>query len=340
MTTTIDLDAATTGAGLRDDPLTDALRSLHVSGSLLLCEDYAPPWAIEVPPAAELAKLLGVSADRQVVAFHLVRRGRFDLQMGRAARRVIETGELVLCASGQRHRLSQGTPRAALSLTEALSRARPPSARATSLAPTALACGVFFLRDVALNPLFQALPSALHVAAAGPKADDVTRGVTDLLLAELTRPRRGSRYVVERLLELLCAQAVSAYADQVGRTSTSWFRGLRDPAIGPAMAAVHASPGEPWSVPTLARRASLSPSRFAARFRELTGESPMTYVTRWRMHVARQRLRDGTATISSVADAMGYESVAAFSRVFKRLCGTPPSAVRDAGRGASPRGGG
>lgn len=330
---TIDLDAATTVTGVREDPMTDALRSLHVSGSLLLCEEYAPPWAIEVPPARELAKLLGVPEDLQVVAFHLVRRGRFELQVGRAARRAVDTGELVLCAGGQRHRLSQGTPRAALSLTQALSRARPPRLEATTPGPTALVCGVFFLRDVALNPLFQALPSAMLVPAAGPKADDITRGVTDLLLAELRAPRRGGRYVLERLLELLCAQAVSAYADQVGSTSASWFRALRDPAVGRAMAAVHARPGDPWSVPLLARHASLSPSRFAARFRDLTGESPMTYVTRWRMNVARQRLRDSSVSIGSVADALGYESVPAFSRVFKKLWGAPPSSFRAAGGG-------
>lgn len=315
--------------------MANALRSLHVSGSLLLCEEYAPPWAIEVPSAAELAKLLHVPDDLQVVAFHLVRRGHFELQVGRAARRVIDAGELVLCAGGERHRLSQGPARAALSLAEALSGPRPArSASAKATAPTALVCGVFFLRDVTLNPLFQALPHAMQVDVAGPNADYVTRGVADLLLSELASPRRGGRYVVERLLELLCAQAVSAYAEQVGSGGISWFRAIRDPAIGRAMAAVHASPGEPWSVRALARHASLSPSRFAARFRALTGESPMTYVTRWRMNVARQRLRDGASSIGSVADAVGYESIPAFSRVFKKLWGAPPSTFRKAGSDA------
>ena len=189
-------------------------------------------------------------------------------------------------------------------------------------------CGVFLLRDVRLNPLFQALPRALQVDVGGPDADYVTRGVADLLLSELASPRRGGRYVVERLLELLCAQAVSAYAASIGAGDTSWFQAIRDPAIGPAMAAVHTSPGEAWSVRMLARRASLSPSRFAARFRQLLGESPMAYVARWRMHVARQRLRDGAESIGSVADAVGYESVPAFSRAFKKLWGVPPSSCR------------
>lgn len=336
MTISTVFDAETTDPSLVDDPMVSALRSLHVSGSLLLCEAYAPPWAIEVPAASELAKLLQVRGDVQVVAFHLVRRGHFELEVGRAARRVIDAGELVLCAGGQRHQLSQGSPRAAISLADALSGARPPGRSRAASAPTMLVCGVFFLRDVTLNPLFQALPHAMHVEVAGASADYVTRGVADLLLAELDAPRRGDRYVVERLLELLCARAISAYAEQ-DRGPSGWFRAIRDPAIGRAMGALHASPGERWSVRSLARHASLSPSRFAARFRELTRQSPMSYVTAWRMNLARQRLRDSAASIGSVADALGYESVPAFSRVFKKFWGAPPSAFRPASTSAASR---
>jgi AraC-like DNA-binding protein len=57
----------------------------------------------------------------------------------------------------------------------------------------------------------------------------------------------------------------------------------------------------------------------------------MRYVGHWRMHVAVAALRDEGATVAELADRLGYQSEAAFSRAFKRLIGAPPGAVRRAG---------
>ena len=103
----------------------------------------------------------------------------------------------------------------------------------------------------------------------------------------------------------------------------NWLAGARDAGIAKVLSAVHASPGQPWTVARLARLASLSPSRFAARFRELVGCSPMTYVTSWRMSLAAQRLREGGDWVDEVGRALGYESHAAFSRAFRGHAGQP-----------------
>ena len=91
-------------------------------------------------------------------------------------------------------------------------------------------------------------------------------------------------------------------------------------ARSPALGAWHGSRG------IATTPAALSP----ARFRELLGQSPMAYVTRWRMDVARRLLRDGTPRLAEVCAAVGYDSLPAFSRVFKKLRGVPPSAIRPA----------
>jgi AraC-like DNA-binding protein len=74
----------------------------------------------------------------------------------------------------------------------------------------------------------------------------------------------------------------------------------------------------------------MSRSSFSARFSELVGEPAMQYVTRWRMHVGLQALRDEGATVGELADRLGYRSEAAFARAFKRVMGIPPGAVRRA----------
>ncbi|MBN9097206.1 MAG: AraC family transcriptional regulator [Pseudonocardia sp.] len=74
--------------------------------------------------------------------------------------------------------------------------------------------------------------------------------------------------------------------------------------------------------------AAMSRSAFAARFTELVGEPAMQYVTRWRMHVALDGLRDGENTVAEMAGRLGYRSEAAFSRAFKRVVGVAPGSVR------------
>jgi AraC-like DNA-binding protein len=81
-------------------------------------------------------------------------------------------------------------------------------------------------------------------------------------------------------------------------------------------------------VASLAQELAMSRSAFAARFTELVGEPVMAYVTRWRMQVAVSALKDEGASVSELADRLGYRSEAAFSRAFKRVIGTPPGAVR------------
>ena len=77
---------------------------------------------------------------------------------------------------------------------------------------------------------------------------------------------------------------------------------------------------------------TLTSNAFAGRFAELVGEPPLHYLTRWRMQKAAALLRDGQATLADIADRVGYESEAAFSKAFKRWVGTAPGAYRRAAK--------
>jgi transcriptional regulator GlxA family with amidase domain len=103
-----------------------------------------------------------------------------------------------------------------------------------------------------------------------------------------------------------------------------WLGALRDPQIGAALALLHHDPAQSWSVATMARAVAMSRSPFAARFMALVGEPPLTYLTRWRMHLATSLLRDGRLSVSEVAGRVGYASAAAFSKAFKRRFGAAP----------------
>lgn len=149
-----------------------------------------------------------------------------------------------------------------------------------------------------------------------------------LLVQEFQHQAVGNSYVVQRYLEVLCVEAIRAHVDALPEQSTGWLSALKDPMIGRAIEIIHAQPGYNWSVKSLAQEVTISPSRFAARFSATLGEPPMVYVTKWRMYVASQMLEKNQHSIEQIANRVGYESLAAFSRAFKRHVGLPPAAWR------------
>jgi len=91
---------------------------------------------------------------------------------------------------------------------------------------------------------------------------------------------------------------------------------------------LHKSPAHPWTLEELAREANTSRSVLAERFQKLVGDSPMQYLTQWRMLLAANLLRRSNAPLARVAEEVGYQTDTAFSRAFRREFGLPPVAWR------------
>lgn len=327
--TTIDF-AESTDFGLFSDVIDDVLRSLRISGSLLLRENYAPPWSIAIPHADRLAALLEVDAGVLVVAFHLVEFGHCEIKTKNGDVFLLTAGEMAICFGGDAHQLTQGKPSAIQSI-EALLTGGPNLQRLDNKernAGTVLLCGAFLLRDIAFNPLLAALPPILRATLSRPGAFHNLAGIARLIAEEIDRKPLVGGYIIERLLEVLCAEAVRAHVEVAPRDSIGWFRAINDPIVGRAIAAIHARPAADWSVPRLAAHVTMSPSRFTARFSEALGESPMAYVLQWRMNIACRQLSNTRQGIAQIADNVGYDSLAAFSRAFKKRVGESPAAWR------------
>lgn len=312
------------------DPYSTVFRSMRVRGSLLLHEHYSPPWGIDIPGSADLAKAMGEGQGSRVVPFHIVRQGHFDLQPVAAPAQRVEAGQLAICFGGQPHRMARDRAPRAIGFEELLA-----SEGANIFRPldpcdpgaTHLVCGAFVLRDTRLNPLFAALPGVLVAPFVGGDGRGDLGSLVGLLVHELEQRRDGGEFMVERLVELLCAEAIRTQ-QQLPDPAVGWFRGLRDPLVGRSIASIHAAPEHDWSVRSLAEEAQISPSRFAARFRETLGESPMLYLTKWRMNVASRLLDRTELGIGAVASRVGYGNLASFSRAFKKHLGSPPATWR------------
>ena len=321
--------AETTDDGGYSDVLSDVMGSMRISGSVLLNEDYAAPWGVTIPSAERLRTVMKLGSSVRVVAFHFVKRGYIELTPDGEESITIEAGEMAICFGGLPHRVSQGVGKKAVSAESLLTGGKNPfqpdagnKARSTSLM-----CGVFMMRNVALNPLFSSLPPVLHVAAQRPGRLHNLPGVLNWMIHEAGQMMPGSTYVIERLLELLCAEVLRAHLEN-SATASGWFSGLKDPVVGRAISMIHACPGGLWTVNRLAQGVAMSPSRFAARFSAALGESPMAYVAKWRMNVAGRLLGESRQGVGEIAADLGYENVAAFGRAFKRHLGVPPATWR------------
>jgi AraC-like DNA-binding protein len=176
---------------------------------------------------------------------------------------------------------------------------------------------------------------AVIVVKADPVAGRDIAAIVQLLAMEVGARRPGSRAAAARLIDTLLIAAIRHWLDeQAGDEPPSWLRALRDPTLARVIAHLHVRPAEPWTVAALAREVHVSRATLARRFAELVGEPPLTYLARWRMHLAAQRLKHSTDTVEVIARDVGYTSEYAFNRAFSRHRGAPPGRYRRLARAA------
>jgi AraC-like DNA-binding protein len=195
---------------------------------------------------------------------------------------------------------------------------------------TKMVCGAMRFEHRATDPLLAVLPPLLYGRATGGGARPWLRSTLEHVAAELDSGGAGSEEVVTRLADIFFIQAVRAYFEENADTvEFGWLAAVRDQQIGRALALLHGHPEQPWTVASIARRLTVARSAFADRFTELVGQPPLRYLTRLRINTAARRLRSSEDRLSAIAAGVGYESVSAFTRAFKRHLGRPPGEYRE-----------
>ncbi len=324
--------ADTTDISVENDLIGDLLRLMQISGGMLLNECYLPPWAISIPNHKVLAENLGCNHSTRIAAFHLVQRGSIEITLSNGEHDTIYEGEMVICYSGIGHTLHQGSNTPAHPFEKIVRDSgnifRP--SKQEEPQSTSLLCGVFQLQDTTHNPLFEALPSLLKLSTkhVDGYSYSTTKSIIELLLSEIAHPSFSHGYIVERYLELLCAKSICSYVESIGIEENGWLLAIKDPVVARVISAIHSQPSYHWSVTSMAELSTLSPSRFAARFTQIMGLSPMAYATQWRMYLASKLLNHPQSNIDKISSMSGYENVAAFSRAFKRTMGVSPGVWR------------
>jgi AraC-like DNA-binding protein len=191
-------------------------------------------------------------------------------------------------------------------------------------APTTIVCGSLSFDRASLRPITQLLPNFILMKADQARTLALHTTV-QALASEMEEQAPGSEVVASRLAEVLFIQVLRAHIASGPERNKGWLRAIFDPQIGAALSAIHDRVNTPWTVESLAEAAGMSRSAFAARFKELLGQTPLEYVTEWRMQKAIQLLERRDKKLPEVARLVGYESDAAFSKAFKRVVRANPS---------------
>jgi AraC-like DNA-binding protein len=313
------------------DVLTDALEAIHLKSVIFGRLELTAPW--------------GLRFEEGRPGFFVVTRGTCWLEVNGVDEAIqLAGGDFVLLPKGQGHSLKDHRRTRALPMAEALGKS--PGHRKGCQpggilsyggggALTTVIGGCFLFEDGEHNPLVAALPPVVHVRGDGGTAIQWLEASLQFVASEMASGQPGAETVVRRLADILFVQAVRAHLAQSGEGARGWLRALVDPQIGEALGLIHAKPEEPWTVELLASRVAMSRSAFAARFTQLAGEPPLSYLTRWRMDKATRLLRTSNASIGEIAARVGYDAEAAFSKAFKRRIGMAPGAYRRARTAAS-----
>jgi AraC-like DNA-binding protein len=200
-----------------------------------------------------------------------------------------------------------------------------------STVTTKLFCCRVTFRGPCIEHLLDLMPPMLLLRGAA-KHDRMLPALLETMAAEIRDERMGSATVLSRLADVVITRVVRAWAEDHREDAVGWLAAIHDPKIGRALAALHRDPGHDWSIEALAGVACASRSVFAERFTELVGISPARYLARLRMRIAGDLLHADGLGVAEVADRLGYESEASFSRAFKRHIGVSPSEFRRSGQ--------
>ncbi|VAW73776.1 Transcriptional regulator, AraC family [hydrothermal vent metagenome] len=296
------------------DVLADVLAVTRFSHSYLGYSSFAPPWGFRIEPA-------------KVATFHIVSRGSCWLVTSRDSAPIrLNQGDIALIAHGEGHILADH-PDTQIRDYEAVANSQLQNARAMPDS-TDLFCGVFHFEQDNLHPLLSLLSPVVHLAADQALNNNKLQILIQLLMQENCESEPGSTAVKQQLMNVLFVYIVRAWLELQPERSAGWLGALRDPSIGKVLALIHESPQQRWTVNKLASAASMSRAAFAKRFNDLVGESPLAYVTRWRMDLAANLLRESNSPIIVVASQVGYDSETAFSKIFRRSRGLPPGQYR------------
>ena len=291
-----------------------------MSGVFYTRSEFTAPWGVVIP------------AFPDCLMFHVVTSGRCWLEVENADPYLLQPGALALVPHGDGHQLLSEPDVPAAKLfdlpREQISERYEILRHGQGGEATSLICGTVRFDHPAAHQLIRLLPKLICIEAWQSPQMEWIQSTLRLMAAEAKVMRPGGETIITRLADILVIQAIRSWMSKDPLAKAGWLGALQDKQVGYAILLIQRNPAQRWTVASLANEVGMSRSAFAARFKELVGEPPMQYITRWRMNLALTWLKKEDASLSELSHRLGYQSEAAFSRTFKRVTGSSPGAAR------------
>ena len=274
---------------------------------------FGAPWVLD-----------HAAAPTGIAPYHLIVRGtaRIDGDDGEP----LQAGDVVVFPHGAAHRLYTGDQAQAspLRVSPAMLTYKDNEGDGP---PTDILCGEFRFDADGAAGLLASLPATLVVRTAGHADADGLRHLIGILQTEAETPRPGSEAIMRQLASALFALLIRAWLQQALKVP-GLFAVLAERRLQAALNGMLAAPQQAWSLEDLAALCHMSRATFARLFKQAAGATPADVLAQLRMARAARLLENGKLAAGDIAEAVGYQSEAAFNRAFKRQYGVGPGAYR------------
>lgn len=312
------------------DLLSDVLTNLSMRGTIYFRTSFTKPWGVAVPRYENVAR------------FHFAHRGNCLVHVDGVTDPVdLAQGDLVIIPHGAPHALYCGhePDKTIMPLDSVLETSGFDGSGVLVYggdepqSETQLICGHFAFDPTARHILMERLPPYIHLRNYGETAGRWMEATLRMIGEEAGGQKMGSDLIALKMSETIFAQAIRTFVESAD-ASDRGLGAFGDKHLGRALDAFHKAPADAWTVETLAQVAGMSRTSFAVQFQKSMDMTPIDYVTKWRMEIAKKVLLTAGASLTDAAESAGYASDSAFARMFKKETGMSPAAFRKSARGA------
>lgn len=314
------------------DILSDVIASLRLRGGLYFLTDFTGGWAVGIP------------SDAKAVRVHLVVQGHCWVAVGGESATLLREGDFVLVPHGAAQTLASDTDLTPISLSSLMGPGNPGDDGVLRYAGpgdggrSRLVCGLCRFDERLSHPVMLGLPPCIVLGARSIGDSPWLLEAVRVTTMEANLGDVGMREIMSRLIEVLFIQAIRHQLRATAEaTHNAFLAAMSDKHLSSALRAMHEQIDRDWTIGGLARLSGMSRTQFARRFRAVMKQTPMQYLTDWRLQKARQWLRETDASVEAIGLRSGYRSQPSFTRRFKERFGVTPLAYRraapSAGRG-------
>jgi AraC-like DNA-binding protein len=317
------------------DVLSEVLKVVKLQGALFYNGEFSSPWCVNATSSRALAHQFKPGAEH-VIIFHLLTDGRAFVRLDSGERETLTAGDLVMIPHGNPHVLGNGAPPVAVNDADEMAGIISQGLKVWRLGGggemTRFVCGYMACESELSQVFLSGLPPLFKVSIRNDAAGRWLENSIRFSVDAADNSRAGREVVLAKLSEVLFIEALRSYIAQLPKEQVGWLGGARDSEVGRTLALMHRNPAHPWTIAELAKEVGISRSVLAERFRHYLSETPMAYLTRWRLRLGAEMLGSTSYSVAQIASEVGYESEAAFNRAFKREFDIPPARFRTKSR--------